>query len=66
MKGFRVTIDELKAELDQGKEIFFIDSRNKPDWEASEIQIKGAVRIPNDELADRLDEIPRNRTVITY
>jgi rhodanese-related sulfurtransferase len=28
--------------------------------------IAGAIRIPPEELADRLDELPKSRTIITY
>jgi rhodanese-related sulfurtransferase len=28
--------------------------------------IAGAIRIPPEELAQRLDELPKSRTVITY
>jgi rhodanese-related sulfurtransferase len=66
MKGFRVTTEEVKAELQNDKAIFFIDARNSTDWNASDIKVRGAVRIPTEELPQRLDQVPRGETVITY
>ncbi len=66
MKGFRVTIDEVKGLLERGGNVFFIDARTMSDWEKTDTKIKEALRIPANEVEGRLDEIPRDRTVITY
>jgi rhodanese-related sulfurtransferase len=66
MKGFRVTVEEVKAELDHGSDIFMIDARNTDDWNSSDVKIKDSVRIPTNQLPERLGEVPRGRTVLTY
>lgn len=66
MRGFNVTVDEVKAEMNQGRTPFFIDARNQEDWDRSDQKVQGAIRIPTDELERQLDTIPRDRTIITY
>ena len=57
------TRDELAEKLALD-EVFLIDVR--PSLEYASGHIPGAVRIPIEELASRLDEIPRDRPVIAY
>jgi rhodanese-related sulfurtransferase len=49
-----ITIDELKARMDQGEAIHIVDVREE--YEFDEFNI-GAQLIPLGELSDRLDEI---------
>ena len=62
----RVTVDELKEKLAKNAPIFIIDSRSQGSYDNSEIKIKGAVRIPMDEIEARLKEIPRDREIVVY
>jgi rhodanese-related sulfurtransferase len=62
----RINPDEVKKRLDKGEPIFFIDTRNQHDWGASEVKIPGARRIHYSELMQHLDEIPRDRLIVTY
>jgi hypothetical protein len=62
----RITVDELKAKLAKNAPVFIIDSRSQGSYDGSEIKIKGAVRIPADEIESRLSEIPRDREVVIY
>jgi hypothetical protein len=66
MKGFRVTVDEVKELLEHGEPTFFVDARTAPDWEKTDNKVKGALRLPASEVEARLSEIPRGGTVITY
>ena len=66
MKGFRVTIAEVKELIDRGETIFFIDARTNADWDKTDTKVQGALRITADEVEGRLNEIPRDRTVVTY
>jgi len=61
-----VTADELKARIDGGAQIVLLDVRSRGAYDASDVKIKGAVRIPTDELADRLFELPFGREIATY
>lgn len=57
----RITVDELKALLADGKPVTVIDVRNDIDK-----KIKGAVNVPLDQTEARLAEIPRDREIVTY
>lgn len=62
----RITVEELKAKLAKNAPVFIIDSRSPGSYDNSEIKIKGAVRIPMDEVESRLSEIPRDREIVVY
>ena len=62
----RITVDELKEKLAKNAPVFIIDSRSQGSYDNSEIKIKGAVRIPADEIEARLKEIPRDREIVVY
>jgi rhodanese-related sulfurtransferase len=62
----RVTADEIVERLDRGEPIAFVDSRNPQAWGEAEEKIAGAIRVPADEIDGHLDEIPKDRSVVTY
>ena len=66
MEVTRVTVDEVKERMDRGEEFTFVDTRNAKAWEEATTKLPGAIRVPADEIEERLDDIPHNRTVITY
>jgi len=66
MEATRVTVDEVKERMDRGEPLAFVDTRNPQAWGESDVKLPGAIRVPADEVEGRLDEIPRDRAVITY
>jgi rhodanese-related sulfurtransferase len=66
MEPKRISLAEVKKRLDKGEPIFFIDTRNFHDWGAADEKIAGARRIHYSELMQHLDELPRDRLIITY
>ena len=62
----RITVDELKEKLAKNAPVFIIDSRSQGSYDNSEIKIRGAVRIPADEIEARLKEIPHDREIVVY
>jgi len=66
MEVTRVTVDEVKQRMDRGEAFTFIDTRNPTAWAEADRKLPGAIRIPADEVDQHLNEIPRDRTVITY
>jgi 3-mercaptopyruvate sulfurtransferase SseA len=62
----RITVEELKEKLAKNAPVFIIDSRSQGSYDGSEIKIKGAVRIPMDEVESRLSEIPHDRQIVVY
>lgn len=59
----RVTTTELKDMLDKGTAIV-IDVRTDEQYKAG--HIKGALHIPEGEIASRSDELPRDKMIVTY
>lgn len=66
MNVTRVTVDELKQRMNRGEQFAFVDARNPNAWAEATKKLPRAIRIPGDEVEEHLDEIPKDRTVITY
>jgi rhodanese-related sulfurtransferase len=66
MEATRITVDEVKQRLDRGEEFAFIDTRNPQAWAESDKKLPHALRVPAAELNEHLEEIPKDRAVITY
>jgi rhodanese-related sulfurtransferase len=66
MEATRVTTDEVKERMDRGEQFVFVDARNPKAWADGDTKLPGAIRVPADEAEQDFDEIPRDRTVITY
>ena len=66
MEATRVTVDEVKERMDRGEEFTFVDTRNPKAWAEATTKLPGAIRVPADEVQERLDEVPHDRTIITY
>ena len=66
MAATRITVDELKERMDRGEQFAFVDSRNPQAWAESDKKLPNAIRVPAEEVEQHLDEIPKDRTVITY
>jgi rhodanese-related sulfurtransferase len=62
----RIEIDEVKARIDSGEKVLFIDCRDETAWERSKTKISGAVRITDDEIEKRLGDVPRDRPIVVY
>ena len=62
----KITVDELRKRLDQGDDVFFVDTRNPKAWGEAETKLPGAIRVPADQVEQHLADIPRDRTVVTY
>ena len=66
MEVTRVTVDEVKERMDRGEAFTFVDTRNPTAWGEADTKLPGAIRVPADEVDQHLNEIRRDRTVITY
>ena len=66
VEATRVTVEEIKERMDRGEQFAFVDTRNPQAWGEAGTKLPGAIRVPADEVEQHLDEIPRDRTVITY
>ena len=59
----RVTIEEMETMVKNGTAIV-IDVRNQAAYDQG--HIPGSVLIPAGEIANRINELPRNKMVVTY
>jgi rhodanese-related sulfurtransferase len=66
MEATRVTVDEVKARMDRGEVFTFVDTRNANAWGEAATKLPGAIRVDSNEVEQHLDEIPYDRTIITY
>jgi len=66
MEVTRVTVDEVRARLDRGEPLAIVDARSADAWSTATSRIPGAIRVPPDDVAAHVAEIPRDRAVITY
>ena len=66
MEATRVTVDEMKQRMDRGEAFTFVDTSNPKAWAEAETKLPGALRIPAEEVEQHLNEIPHDRSVITY
>ena len=60
----RITPDEVKSLQDAGEAIVIVDTRVPRQYAIR--HISGAISIPVTEVADRLDELPRDATIVFY
>jgi len=66
MEPTRITVEEAKTRIDRGEPLQFIDSRNPKAWADASVKLPGALRVPADDVAKHLDEIPRDRAIVIY
>ena len=66
MPATRVRVDEVSERLERGEPFAFVDTRNPNAWGEADSKLPGAIRVPADEVEKHLEEIPRDRAVITY
>lgn len=66
MEPTRVSVNEVKQRMDRGESVVFLDTRNPKAWGSAKVTLPGAIRVPADEVEQHLQEIPRNRPIITY
>src|SRR5207247_4778285 len=66
MAPTRVTADEIIERMNRGEKFTFLDARNPKAWSESDEMLLGALRVACDGVKKHLDQIPRDRTIITY
>jgi rhodanese-related sulfurtransferase len=66
MEATRITVDEVGERLNRGEQFTFVDTRNPTAWGEADQKLPSAIRVPAEEVAQHVNEIPHDRTVITY
>jgi rhodanese-related sulfurtransferase len=62
----RMSVEDVKARWDRGEPVVFLDTRNPTAWGDADTKLPGALRVPADEVEQHLQEILRDRPVVTY
>lgn len=63
--GPRIEVAAAKAMVDAG-EALILDVVASHVWPSMTRTIQGSVRIPPDEIGERLGELPRDKTIVAY
>ena len=66
MKGFEVTIEEVKESMESGDSLFFVNVLHHQDHDWAVMKVRGALRVPDNEVEKHLDEIPRDSSIVIY
>lgn len=61
-----LTVAQISELTDRGEAVTFIDSRNPIAWGSSRVKLPGALRVPIDQVDQRLAALPRDRRLIVY
>ncbi len=59
----RISIEDAKRRMD---EVVFVDARSAIALSRNPLQVPGAIHLPVKELANGLNRVPHNRTLVTY
>jgi hypothetical protein len=60
----RMSAPELKERLDRGEKILVVDARTAGEFQKQ--HIAGAISVPLNEVASRLDELPRDQDIVFF
>lgn len=61
-----IGIDWVREKMKRGEPVFWVEVRHAGDGELAVVKVRGALRLTDHEAKDRLDEIPKERTVVVY
>lgn len=65
-KAKRITKEDAKRLIDEGKNPLFLDVRTRRAFEEGEVKIKGAAWIPPSQLHEVIGKLPEDRPIVTY
>ncbi len=63
---FGISVDELKSQLDENRNVFVLDIRHPMELAHRPMMIMGARHIGHHELHNRLGEIPLDQEIVVY
>lgn len=62
----RISADDLRQRMENGENLFFVDTRNPKAWSEADKKLPEAIRVPADAVEEHFADIPRDRLVVTY
>jgi rhodanese-related sulfurtransferase len=66
MDSTRISPEEAHARALAGENVIFLDSRNPTAWAESDDKIPASIRMPVDEVEERMPELDKDATIIAY
>lgn len=66
MEVHRISPRIARQRIERGEPVQFVDARRPTDWLASGEQLLGAVRLPNDRLAEFLAGLAHEPPIVVY
>jgi rhodanese-related sulfurtransferase len=69
MESSKLTPAQVKAKIDAGERVTFLDVRSPAEWDTSDAKLPGALRVPPAEAGAHLAELrasPPGATIVTY
>lgn len=63
-EGRYAAVADIKAAVDKGADVIFVDSRTQSDYQFG--HIPGAVNVPYFEAEQHVTELPKDRWIVTY
>ncbi len=63
--GPRIEVADARARVDAGEAVI-VDVVASHVWPSMSRAIQGSIRIPPEEIEARLDELPKDKTIIAY
>ena len=66
MEATKISAHEVKAKMDHGESLVFVDARSPQAWDTSNVKLPGAIRMPVGEEERHAREVPHDRTIISY
>lgn len=66
MDGLLVTPEVVKAHLDRGESVVFLDVRSPDAWARSGDQAPGAIRLPLTDFEAHADDLPKAAELVAY
>jgi rhodanese-related sulfurtransferase len=61
-----ITTNWLRERMNRAQPLFLIEVRHAGDWDLAVMKARGALRVDSDSGKRRLQEIPREQTVVIY
>jgi rhodanese-related sulfurtransferase len=52
--------------MEAGEDFTLVDTRNPQAWEESDAMMPEAIRVPLDQLEEKISHIPKDKPVVTY
>jgi rhodanese-related sulfurtransferase len=62
----RITPAELNRRIIAGEDFTLIDTRNPQAWAESNVKLPRAIRVPVDQLAETMPDLPKDTPIAAY